>query len=208
MVTEITDTWLRVSCAALCRITYADRYLLVLNRERQQHGEYVLAPLGGALTFAEPAPLLALGARLEDPTSSDLRFYLPDSALPHFRAWFASGYGRERSPFRELREELVTETRALPALAPHDIAVTALRTVERRERTTRFGAGGPLTHYFLELYDVRFLDEAFYRALAHPAAGSGLIWLTQAQIASGIWPMVIDGQSRAVAVRATVLFDE
>jgi hypothetical protein len=208
LVTESHENWLRVSCAALCRIAHADRYLLVLNRERRRHGEYVLAPLGGALTFAEPEPLLALGARLEDPTSSDLRFYLPDSALPRFRAWFASGHGRERSPFRELAEELVTETRALPALAPHDIAVTALRTVERRERTTRFGAAGPLTHYFLELYDVHFLDDAFYQTLANPAASSGLVWLTQAQIASGTWHMAIDGQSRAVTVRATVLFGE
>jgi hypothetical protein len=207
MVTENYDDWLRVSCAALCRISHADRHLLVLNHERRRHGEYVLTPLGGALAFTESAPLLALGARLEDPTSSDLRLYLPGSALPRFRAWFASGYGRERSPFRELHEELVTETRALPALFPHDVAVTALRTVERRESTTRFGAGGPLTHYFLELYEVRFLTDALYRLLHFPTPDSGLVWLTQAQIAGGSWRMAVDGQLRDVQVRATVLFE-
>lgn len=207
MLAEPNDDWLRVSCAALCRISHADRYLLVLNHERRRRGEYVLTPLGGALTFTAPEPLLALGARLEDPASFDLRLYLPDSALPRFRAWFASGRGRERSPFRELREELVTETRALPALSPHDVAVTALRTVERRESTTRFGAGGPLTHYFLELYEVRFLTDALYRALHLPTPESGLVWLTQAQIASGTWRMAVDGQLRDVRVRATVLFE-
>ncbi|GAB4420820.1 MAG: hypothetical protein Kow00106_17500 [Anaerolineae bacterium] len=207
MVTENNDDWLRVSCAALCRIPQAGRYLLVLNHERRQRGEYVLTPLGGALAFTDVAPLLALGARLEDPASPDLRLYLPGSVLPRFRAWFASGHGRECSPFRELHEELVTETRALPALSPDDMAVIALRTVERRESTTRFGAGGPMTHYFLELYEVRFRTDALYRLLHVPTPDSGLVWLTQAQIASGTWRMAVDGQLRDVSVRATVLFE-
>ena len=199
--------WLRVSCAALCRIPDADRYLLVLNHARRQQGDYVLAPLGGALAFTDAEPLMALGARLEDPASYDLRLYLPDEALADFRAWFAGGEGRERSPYRELHEELVDETRVLAALSPQDVAISRLRTVERQEQTSRFGAGGPLTHYFLELYEVRFVREALYTALRQLQAGSGLVWLTQAQIAVGAWPMIVDGQLRHVSVRASVLFE-
>jgi len=199
--------WLRVSCAALCRIPDAGRYLLVLNHARRQQGDYVLTPLGGALAFTDAEPLMALGARLEDPASHDLRLYLPDEALADFRAWFAGGEGRERSPYRELHEELVDETRVLAALSPQDVAISRLRTVERQEQTSRFGAGGPLTHYFLELYEVRFVREAFYAVLRQPQAGSGLVWLTQAQIAVGAWPMIVDGQLRHVSVRASVLFE-
>lgn len=198
---------LRVSCAALCRIPDAGRYLLVLNRARRRRGDYVLAPLGGALAFTNAELLIALGARLEDPASHDLRLYLPDEALGDFRAWFAGGEGRERSPYRELYEELVDETRVLAALSPQDVAISWLRTVERREQTSRFGAGGPLTHYFLELYEVRFVREALYAVLRQPGASSGLVWLTRAQIAAGAWPMMVDGQLRHVSVRASVLFE-
>lgn len=199
--------WLRVSCAALCRIADAGRYLLVINRARRHQGEYLLAPVGGALAFTDPGSLAALGARLEDPSSHDLRLYLPGSALPDFRAWFIDGSGRERSPFRELHEELVTESEALTALLPQDVTISPLHVVERRERTSRFGADGPLTHYFLELYEVRFATEALYAALRHPHPNSGLAWLTQAQIAEGTWRMVVDGSLRTVRVRATVLFE-
>jgi len=196
---------LRVSCAALCRIVHQGRYLLVLNQQRRRWGRYVLTPVGGALTLTEPERLAAFGARPEDPAAADLRLYLPAGALPGFRAWFHSGQGRERSPFRELYEELVSETRLLPALEPDEVSVKLLRTIERREPTDRHGAAGPLTHYFLELYDVRFTSARALAALPDPAPDSGAVWLTSAQIAGGALRLAVDGALRDVTVRASLL---
>ncbi|MEW6578348.1 MAG: hypothetical protein AB1435_04045 [Chloroflexota bacterium] len=196
---------LRVSCAALCRIMHQGRYLLVLNQQRRRRGRYVLAPVGGALALTEPEHLTAFGARLEDPAAADLRLYLPAGALAGFRAWFHSGQGRERSPFRELYEELVSETRLLPALSPGDVIAEPLRTVERREPTDRHGDAGPLTHYFLELYDVRFTSARILAALRDPAPDSGAVWLTPAQIAAGALRLVVDGVLCDVTVRASLL---
>jgi len=196
---------LRVSCAALCRIMDQGRYLLVLNQQRRRWGRYVLAPVGGALALTEPERLAAFGARPEDPAAADLRLYLPAGALPGFRAWFHSGQGRERSPFRELYEELVSETRLLPALDPGDVIAEPLRTVERREPTDRHSDSGPLTHYFLELYDVRFTSAQTLAALRNPAPDSGVVWLTPAQITAGALRLVVDGAPRDVTVRASLL---
>lgn len=196
---------LRVSCAALCRIRHQGRYLLVLNQQRRRLGRYVLAPVGGALAVTEPERLAAFGARLEDPAAADLRLYLPAGALVGFRAWFHSGEGRERSPFRELYEELVSETRLLPALEADEVIAEPLRTVERREPTDRHGDAGPLTHYFLELYDVRFTSARVLAALRHPAPNSGAVWLTPAQIAAGTLRLAVDGALRDVTVRASLL---
>ncbi len=198
---------IRVSCAALCRIEHSGRYLLLLNHNRRQKGVYVLSPPGGALALYDRAILAACDAHLEDPASLELRLHMPEGALPHFREWFRGGQGRERSPYRELHEELVVETALLPALAPADVSWSPLRTVEDRALTTRQGKTGFLTHYFLELYGVHFTAMALTSLLA-PPANSGAVWVTAAQIAEGRpLQLSFDGARREVIVRGELVID-
>ena len=197
---------IRVSCAALCRIEHAGRYLLLLNRNRRQKGVYVLSPIGGALALLDPGVLARFEARLEDPASLELRLQMPEAALADFRAWFEHGEGREQSPFRELQEELVHEARLLPSLTPEDVACTPLRTHEERALTNRQGQTGLLTHYFLELYDVRFTTEALLGPLLVPPPESGAVWVTREQImARQPLRLRFDAQERDVAVRGELL---
>jgi len=112
----VTDR-IRVSCASLCRIEHEGWFLLLLNADRRRRGLYVLSPVGGALSITGYDRLASFAAIFETPQNDDLRLTLPRAKLPDFREWFYSGQGRERSPFRELREELVDETKLLPTLA-------------------------------------------------------------------------------------------
>lgn len=172
---------IRVSCASLCRIEHAEAYFLLLNINRMRRGIYVLSPIGGALELYDETRLAAFDARHEVPGSHDLRLSLPVTRLNAFANWFYSGQGRERSPFRELREELVSESRLLPALDPDEATCEHLWTVEDEGVTLRQGQTGVLTHYFLEIYDVRLADDRLTPLLT-PPPNSGAKWVTAAQI--------------------------
>ena len=198
--------WLRVSCVALCRIEHSGRYLLLLNRNRRRKGLYVLSPIGGALLFTHPTALAAFGAVPEDPAAHELRILIPPHKLDAFREWFYRGVGRERSPWRELHEELVEESGLLNALAPHEVRIAYSHTVEQAQTTDRQGLTGWLTYYFLEIYDVTFLQPATLRALLSAPPESGALWVEEAQIRRRqTLRMVSDGAERTVQLKVQAL---
>ena len=199
---------LRISCAALCRIEHGDRLLLLLNSNRRRKGIYVLGPVGGALDVYDLDPLAAWGARLEDPTRAELRLTLPEAALPDFRRWFYTGVGRERSPFRELQEELVTESGLLPGLTPDDVAIHLLWTHEREALTNRSGQTGLRTYYFLEVYEVRITAWSALAFLLEPPASSGAAWVTREQVQQRrVLTLEVDGASHPAQIDAYMLVE-
>lgn len=198
--------WIRVSCAALCRIEHVGRFLLMLNRNRRAKGVYVLSPIGGALRLYDPRPLVEFGAIPEDANSADLRLTLRTSLLPDFRDWFSRGEGREQSPFRELREELVTESGLLPDLKPEDVTGTYLWTVEEETFTDRQGQTGLLTHYFLEIYDIKFNTAAALGPLLVASEESGAVWLPAEQIdQQDTIQLSVDGALREVRLNGQIV---
>lgn len=201
----MTD-WIRISCAALCRIEHSQQYLLLLNRNRRSKGLYVLSPIGGGLTLYDTAILDRFDATLENPAEHDLRLMMPADRLDEFRAWFDSGTGRERTPYRELHEELVIESRILPEMMPQDVACRYLWCVEDEGFTQRAGQTGSFTHYFLEVYDIVFTNERVLGQLLAVPTDSGAAWVTEAQIRSDdLIALGVDGAERAVRVRGELL---
>ena len=197
---------IRVSCATLCRIEHFDKFLLLLNANRREKGLYRLGPIGGALQVFDVNHMSRFQAALEDAASRDLRLTLPHTALPAFRDWFFTGEGRERSPFRELREELVSESRLLAALEPADVDYRYLWTVEEEALTDRRGQTGLLTHYFLEIYDVKFKTSAALGSLLSAPPDSGAVWLTADQMQHQTTiQLTIDGAMRDVHIRGRLL---
>lgn len=201
--------WIRISCATLCRIEHPSLGLfLLVNRNRRQKGVYILSPIGGALEYDDETLLSRFGAIPEDPTEQDLRLTLPVAQLPAFRDWFYSEQGREVSPFRELREELVHETSLLHDLTPEDVTCRRLRTVEYERMTDRKGQTGLLTHYFLEIYVIEFTHESLWGQLIAAPADIGAAWLSREQVTSAD-PVTLhlDGADRTVRVNARVLLE-
>jgi hypothetical protein len=197
---------IRVSCAALCRIEHLGKFLLLLNANRREKGLYRLGPIGGALQVFDVGHLNLFQASLEDAASGDLRLTLPYTALPAFRDWFYTAEGRERSPFRELREELVNESRLLAALEPADVDSRYLWTTEEEALTDRRGQTGLLTHYFLEIYDVTFKTNAALGPLLSASPDSGAVWLTAEQMQrQPTIRLPIDGAARDVRIRGKQL---
>jgi len=198
--------WMRVSCAALCRIEHNNKFLLLLNRDRRQKGLYVLTPVGGALLLTNPVALEPFSAILENPASGDLRLTLPQAQLPAFRDWFYASQDREISPFRELHEELVVETGLLAELRPDQVTAEHLWTVEEDAFTQRQGYSGWLTHYFLEIYAVKFRSAAALGPLLIAPPESGAVWVTREQLEKGgTTTLDFDGAPRTVRVRGDVL---
>lgn len=200
---------IRVSCAALCRIEHPGLgFFLLVNHNRRHKGLYILSPIGGALMFHDDSIVPRFDADLETPGSADLRLRMPVEHLSAFGAWFEAGQGRETSPFRELREELVCESRLLASLDPDDVACERLWTVEREQFTARAGQTGFLTHYFLEIYAVRFLTTAALGQLIAAPRAEGACWLSAEQIASGEpITLTIDGEQRRVEVNGRVVLE-
>lgn len=198
--------WIRISCASLCRIAHGNRFLLLLNQNRRQKGIYILSPIGGALTIEDRSCLDAFGVMPEDKNSADLRLTLPLDRLPEFRDWFYRRQCREISPYRELHEELVLENDLLPALEQTDVEWELLWTVEERTFTERQGQTGMLTHYFLEIYGVRFKTHAALGALLAAPPDSGAAWVTLEQIVDrSTISLSVDGETREAKINGTLL---
>ncbi|MFD9966065.1 hypothetical protein [Amycolatopsis sp. NPDC058986] len=126
----------RISCAALVRISDDDRYVLFSSESRPG----AFTPPGGAFKYFAPAAdlLETWGFRPErwvardSGMSADLRGRLPARAVPEFSRWFAAGVYREDAVEclrRELTEEL--DVVGFPELADHvgELGFTPLRTV-------------------------------------------------------------------------------
>jgi hypothetical protein len=198
--------WIRVSCAALCRIEHNGRFLLLLNRNRREKGLYVLTPIGGALAVEDLNALERFSGIIESAESRDLRLVIPQEQLPAFREWFYAGVDRETSPYRELYEELVRETGLLAVLRPDQVLCEHLWTIEEDAFTQRHGYSGWLTHYFLEIYSIKFKSAAVLGPLLIAKPESGAVWVTREQLEhGGMIELTFDGEPRAVEVRGDVL---
>jgi hypothetical protein len=160
------NTLVRVSAASLARIELDGKILVGLNKKRLQAGKKIYTPFGGALEFYEPArPILeGLGAKFEK--GMDLRFVFPESNLPMFEKWFDTRNDRETSPYRELREELVDEERALPDLPENVLSLEYITTVTERAVSDRPGQEGIETQRYLEIYKASF-NECYSNVLRH-----------------------------------------
>ncbi len=197
---------IRISCATLCRIEHQGRFFLIINANRRTKGLYVLSPIGGALALYDQSRIAAFGARLDDPSSPDLRLTISRERLPEFEEWFRSGEGRERTPFRELREELVGEAGLLSDLDERDVTCRYLWTAEEEALTSRQGFTGLLTHYFMEIYDVRFTSSAALGPLLALPPDSAAAWVTpDVMLARQKIVLRLDGEPRDVQVNADIL---
>ncbi|MBI5959645.1 MAG: hypothetical protein HY866_12965 [Chloroflexi bacterium] len=203
------EQWIRISCGCLCRIEHAKKYLLLLNTNLRSKGVYRLSPVGGALSMSDISLVERFKASPENAASLDLRLTMPQSALEYFSAWFYSGQERERSPFREIQEELVEEAKLLPALTPDDVQLDYLWTVEQESLTQRTGQTGTLTHYFLEIYDVKFKRDSYLGPLLAAPPESGAVWVTEEQIKQrGTIRLSFDGALRDVHVFGHLLLQQ
>jgi SMODS-associated NUDIX domain len=145
---------IRLSAAALCRIVIDERYLLGYNKARLQHGKRVLSPIGGAIEVdsAGRESLEKLGAIFENPSSDDLRLIIAETSLTTFDEWFRSGAHRERTPLRELREELIDEYGLRLAWIEPRLTEPTLNCVYGT--TDRPGVAGQPTLRYIEMFDV------------------------------------------------------
>lgn len=103
----------RISCVAYARIAVrrrgTSRILLGRPTRRQGGSRLPLSLPGGALRVLPPGTesLNAMGIHPGD--RGDLRLRVPAASRSPFLDWFARRQGRELTPWRELREELVEE---------------------------------------------------------------------------------------------------
>lgn len=175
-----------MSCAALARLRDDNgRYLLGLNQNRLAQGRRVYLPLGGALQYDDPRLPERFDAISEAPGSRDLRLLMPTARLAAFRDWFLARQERETSVFRELREELVDEFRALPSLAPEQVAIRFAATYESEGVTDRSSSPGSRTYYLHEIFDVDVPDADMRATLRRVTPESGLRWLTPDDLRRG-----------------------
>ena len=149
----------RISAAGLVKIVLEDKLLLCLNKSRLQAGNEILKPLGGAFQVyhSAKAHLESLGAQFE--SGMDLRFLMPTENIEEFEEWFESNEGRETSPYRELKEELVDEERILKKLPGTKVDLYYLHTQVQRDVTDRPGQEGLVTNRYLEVFNAQFSQD-------------------------------------------------
>lgn len=197
----------RVSCAMLCRFKVDERYLLLLNRNRRENGLYELSPVGGAIEFYEPSIVSRFALRLETQGSADLRFLMETENLGQFSAWFYQRTGRETDPFREIYEELVTESLVLSALRREDLTITYLQTAEDAKPTERKGVTGLFTRYFLEIFEVMVISQAVKDQLLAADESSGVMIVDEITARQGgTLSLNIDGAQREARLVTDRLF--
>jgi hypothetical protein len=165
-------SYIRVSCAALARISIGGKFLLEINKNRGN----VLTPLGGALEFLPPAKSFLTDLGADFLKRSDLRLRLPIDNLDSFRAWFKLRLDRESTCHRELYEELVQEHQVeFPPDALKHVEEKYLGLIESSRETTRKDSIGELTHYFIEVFQITLPRIVEDKIVAHLArTGSNL----------------------------------
>lgn len=205
-----SDELIRVSCAILCRFVIGDRYLFLLNRNRREQGIYELSPLGGAIEAHPRSTIFTrLGLQPEIPTSNDLRFFMFRRQLDDFRRWFNERQWRETDPFRELQEELVDEAGILSELQSTDVETKFLYVYEDEQVTNRSTASGALTHYFLEVFEIRVTNPEVEQRLLAATSEQGVLLLDENTARqSHTVKMMVDGAERTVKVNASSLFQD
>ena len=114
---------IRITASILSRVRDDEgRYALIENKgTRLREDRDVLTPIGGSAEVLDGVGRASLMELLgiEDTNFEkglDLRIRnVSRAAIPAFLRWFGTGLDRETNPLRELREELVDETKIVPA---------------------------------------------------------------------------------------------
>ncbi|MBT3375211.1 MAG: hypothetical protein HN742_12280 [Lentisphaerae bacterium] len=112
----------RYSISAMVRIQIDDAFLLVRNRKFSK-----FQPVGGVLKRLRDSAgrLRDMGLREDNMFApdelnrDDLRVQVPATSVIPFLNWYATGKGREASPWREFHEELVAPGHLSAAAFPH-----------------------------------------------------------------------------------------
>ena len=173
---------IRVSCAGLCRIEIDGKFLLEINKNRED----VLTPIGGALEFEEDARFFLSSINTQFEKGMDLRLTIPANNVDAFRTWFERKEHRETSPLRELREELIDEHRVLPSWACNLAEPDFLCRIEHEEETSRKDRIGVLTRYFYEIFEVKLPTELEHACRAAAGSNSSRLRLvTKREVLSG-----------------------
>ncbi len=142
-------------------------------------------PLGGAYLYYDESILENFQAVRENPLSQELRLSIPGSMVTEFKSWFHLRSSRETSPFRELKEELVHELKVLDALDRRDLSIRYSCTIEPSRHTSRAEVTGKLTQYFIEIFDVSFINSEHEKRLKALTISDGAAWVSRHNIEKG-----------------------
>ncbi|MDI3473692.1 MAG: hypothetical protein PWR30_15 [Candidatus Woesearchaeota archaeon] len=158
----IDKSRIRISAASIDRIIISGKYLLILNKSRLKENKRIYTPVGGAIKI-EPSSVEYLknnlDAEFEDEKDKELRLSLPKKYLLKFQDWFYKRRGREITPYRELKEELIDESKLLNYFSKEEIKIRYAGCHINKGITDRPGQSGKETIRFLELFDVSFSEK-------------------------------------------------
>lgn len=152
------------------------RYLLLVSKNALTRGEVLLMPVSGKIAIdpVETRLFAGHGAVFSKigPPMIDLVFRAPVSSADGLRELFATGYaGRNATILREMREELVHETRTLRQ--KHLAGMTAKFSHIGSEQAPSKRADGEETLRLMSFFDVTLSTEAMDR-LSRRAQGRPL----------------------------------
>lgn len=152
---------MRVSCTSFVRFfDHEGNYGLLVNKNQKAQGKTVLSPVGGALEVKRGEGnkimrMLGLMPADFDQLPSDvveLRFMIDDSLLDQVRALYKT---LDTSPARELREELVDETKILKVAELNGHVLRLVGYAEEQRPSRRSGkAAGQMTLRLAAVYDL------------------------------------------------------
>lgn len=153
---------IRISAASIDRIVISGKYLLILNKSRLKENKRIYTPVGGAIKI-EPSAIEYLknkfDAEFENQKDKELRLSLPKKYLLKFQDWFYKRAEREITPYRELEEELVDESKLLDSFSKEETRIRYAGCFVNKGITDRPGQTGKETIRFLELFDVNFSED-------------------------------------------------
>ena len=185
----------RVSCAHLIRVRQGNMFLLVPSSRIT----YQMQPPGGVVqAFSDSRAFLeSVGAQPGDDYSfskkddGDLRLHIPAKNLVKFLRWYAEEKGRETSPEREFREELVDPGILDKTLFESPRLQRYATRITGPQFSSHFGCWEVLIHEFFSLdateeqcAHLLGLQEEQSRA-GHVTAEAQFAWYTAQEIASG-----------------------
>ena len=185
----------RVSCAQLIRIRQGNMFLLVPSSRI----EYQMQPPGGVLRALRDGLVFleSINSHQGDDYAvskkdeGDLRIHIPAKNLVKFLRWYASGKGRETSPEREFREELLDSQILNPTLFGSPALQRYATKITGPQFSRHFGCWEVLIHEFYSL-DVSEGEADALRGMQGSENCAGAVgtdakfaWFTPQEIGSG-----------------------
>ncbi|MBX3168176.1 MAG: patatin-like phospholipase family protein [Candidatus Eremiobacteraeota bacterium] len=179
---------IRISFSSLVRVVFKGRYLLVKGGRISDQFQ----PVGGVWKYYSrmESQFRRWGVEQDDRfqvdqrSKSDLRLFVPLGNLSSFVEWYQTGSGRETSPWREFREELLVSG-ILPEDAFHNIEYEHIRTVVRGvEWCERFGCYELRMAEIFDLCPTAAQEECFRQSQGQDGDGR-FLWAEESLIRSG-----------------------